>query len=117
MTRVPALWIFVALVAGLGLGLGLALVRPSALPAVLAVAQPVGDLWLRALRATILPLVVGLLFSGIVQMMAAARAGAMARRALGWFMAVLVGGSAMAGLVTPALLALFPIRKEPGRPC
>lgn len=114
MTRVPALWIFVALVAGLGLGLGLTLVRPSALPAVLAVAQPVGDLWLRALRATILPLVVGLLFSGIVQMMAAARAGVMARRALGWFMAVLVGGSAMAGLVTPALLAMFPIPQGAG---
>jgi hypothetical protein len=101
ITRVPALWIFLGLVGGLALGLGLAFAAPAALPPILAVAGPLGDLWLRALRATILPLVVALLFTGVVQTVAAARAGAMARRALAWFMVVLVGGSAMAGLFTP----------------
>jgi len=110
----PALWIFLGLVGGLAVGLGLAFAAPQSLPAVLAVAGPVGDVWLRALRATIMPLVVALLFTGVVQTVAAARAGAMARRALAWFMVVLVGGSAMAGLLTPQLLALVPIPQGAG---
>jgi Na+/H+-dicarboxylate symporter len=108
ITRVPTLWTFVGLVCGLGLGLLLAVRAPGALAPVLAVVEPVGDMWLRALRATIIPLVVSLLFMGVVQTVAAARAGAMARRALGWFYLILAGGSAMAWAVTPALLALIP---------
>jgi hypothetical protein len=53
----------------------------------------------------------------VVQTVAAARAGAMARRALAWFMVVLVGGSAMAGLFTPALLALVPIPRARAPRC
>lgn len=108
ITRVPTLWTFVGLIAGLGLGLLLTMSAPGALAPVLAVAEPLGDMWLRALRATIIPLVVSLLFMGMVQTVAAARAGAMARRALGWFYLILAGGSAMAAFVVPALLALIP---------
>ncbi|MFM9936086.1 MAG: dicarboxylate/amino acid:cation symporter [Novosphingobium sp.] len=105
----PAVWIFAGLVGGLGLGLALAFAAPTALLPLLAVAEPVGDMWLRALRATIIPLVVALLFTGVVQTVAAARAGAMARRALGWFFVVLAGGSAMAAAAVPALLQLIPL--------
>ena len=108
ITRVPTLWTFVGLIAGLGLGLLLTMRAPGALAPVLAVAEPLGDMWLRALRATIIPLVVSLLFIGMVHTVAAARAGAMARRALGWFYLILAGGSAMAAFVVPALLALIP---------
>jgi Na+/H+-dicarboxylate symporter len=108
ITRVPTLWTFVGLIAGLGLGLLLTMRAPGALAPLLAVAEPLGDMWLRALRATIIPLVVSLLFMGVVQTVAAARAGAMARRALGWFYLILAGGSAMAAFVVPALLALIP---------
>lgn len=108
ITRVPTLWTFVGLIAGLGLGLLLTMRAPGALAPALAVAEPLGDMWLRALRATIIPLVVSLLFMGMVQTVAAARAGAMARRALGWFYIILAGGSAMAAFVVPALLVLIP---------
>ena len=108
ITRVPTLWTFVGLIGGLGLGLLMAMRAPGALAPLLAVAEPVGDMWLRALRSTIIPLVVSLLFMGVVQTVAAARAGAMARRALGWFYILLAGGSAMAWVVVPALLALIP---------
>jgi proton glutamate symport protein len=102
-------WIFAALVGGLALGLSLAFLDPALLDPVLVVAQPVGTLWLNALRATIVPLVVSLLFSGIAQTVAAARAGALARRALLFFFAILAGGSAMAGLLIPAILSVFPM--------
>lgn len=108
ITKVPTLWTFVGLVSGLVLGLAMAMRAPGAMAPLLALAEPVGDMWLRALRATIIPLVVSLLFMGVVQTVAAARAGAMARRALGWFYLILAGGSAMAGFVVPALIAVIP---------
>jgi hypothetical protein len=56
--------------------------RAGAIEPVLAVAGPVGSLWLRALQMTIIPLVAALLVTGIARMVATARAGAMARRTL-----------------------------------
>ncbi|MCB2078280.1 MAG: cation:dicarboxylase symporter family transporter [Novosphingobium sp.] len=105
--RVPTVLTFAGLVAGLAIGLLLA--GTAFLDAMLAVAGPVGSLWLRALQMTILPLVAALLFTGIVQASAAARAGAMARRTLGLFALLLVGGGLFATLAMPALLNLAPI--------
>lgn len=105
--RVPAAWTFAGLAAGLLLGL--ALRGGPVLDPVLAVAGPVGTLWLRALQMTILPLVAALLFTGIVRTVAAASAGAMARRTLGWIASVLLSGAAMSALLMPALLTVFPI--------
>lgn len=102
-------WIFAALVGGLGLGLALAFFRPALLDPVLLVAQPIGTLWLNALRATIVPLVVSLLFTGIAQTVAAARAGALARRALLFFFTILATGSAMTALLVPGILSVFPM--------
>jgi len=105
--RVPAGWTFAGLAGGLFLGLVL---RGTAAEApVLAVAGPVGSLWLRALQMTILPLVAALLFTGVVQTVAAAQAGAIARRALALFAAVLTTGTVFAALVVPPLLDAFPI--------
>ncbi|WP_068071006.1 dicarboxylate/amino acid:cation symporter [Novosphingobium lentum] len=109
IAQVPAGWTLGALVAGLSIGLALAFAAPATLAPVLAVAGPVGALWLQALQATIVPLVAALLFTGIVQTVAAARAGALARRCLGWFFALLAGGAAMALIGTPMLIALVPI--------
>lgn len=102
-------WIFAALVGGLGLGLALAFFQPALLDPVLLVAQPIGTLWLNALRATIVPLVVSLLFTGIAQTVAAARAGALARRALLFFFTILATGSAMTALLVPGILSVFPM--------
>jgi Na+/H+-dicarboxylate symporter len=50
-----------------------------------------------------------LLVTGIARMVATARAGAMARRTLGWFLAVLARGTLLARVATPAVLEAFPI--------
>src|SRR6187401_2238526 len=105
--NLPTGWTFAALAAGLALGWLLAGGR--AIAPVVAVAEPVGTLWLRALQMTIIPLVAALLVTGIARMVATARAGAMARRTLAWFLAVLAGGTLLAAFATPALLELFPI--------
>ncbi|MEO0032627.1 MAG: hypothetical protein RIS94_2385 [Pseudomonadota bacterium] len=109
ITQIPAGWTFAGLATGLFGGLALAFSAPQALPAVLAVAGPVGDLWLHALQATIVPLVAALLFTGVVQTVATASAGTMARHSLGYFLAFLGFSAAMSLAVTPALLAWLPI--------
>lgn len=104
---VPAGWTLAALLGGLLLGL--ALHGSAALAPALSITAPLGTLWLRALQMTIVPLVVSLLFTGIVQTIAAASAGAMARRSLALFAVVLVMGGAMAALVMPLALKVWPV--------
>lgn len=114
IAQVPAGWTFAALAAGLGCGLMLAFAAPGALPGVLALADPAGQLWLHALQATMVPLVAALLFTGVVQTVAGAGAGTLARRALALFGAVLASGALMAFVVTPALLAVLPVPASAG---
>ena len=108
--RVPAVWTFAGLAAGLAAGLVLqntALLAPA-----MAVAAPVGALWLKALQMTILPLVTALLFLGVVRSVAAAAAGATARRTLTLFAVLLLTGAGVAVLLTPLLLRAMPIPAE-----
>ncbi|MPS71456.1 MAG: cation:dicarboxylase symporter family transporter [Novosphingobium sp.] len=105
--RVPGMLTLAGLVAGLVLGLVLA-GDPRAAP-VLGIAGPIGTLWLQGLQMTILPLVAGLLFSGIVETIAAAQAGALARRALGMIVGFLAFSAVLGAVAMPLLLDLFPI--------
>ncbi|KQM22078.1 dicarboxylate/amino acid:cation symporter [Novosphingobium sp. Leaf2] len=105
--RVPGVLTLVGLIAGLVLGLAIA-GHPLA-PKALAVAGPVGALWLQGLQMTILPLVAGLLFSGIVETVAIAKAGAMARRTLGIIIGFLAFSAVLGAVAMPGLLAAFPI--------
>ena len=105
--KVPAGLTFLGLALGLGAG-WLLRTTPAAAP-ILAVAGPVGKLWLQALTMTILPLVAGLLFTGVVETIAAARAGAMARRTLVLILGVLAASALIGGLLTPLLLQLSPV--------
>lgn len=109
--RIPAGWTLAGLAGGLALGLLLAgmKLQSAALHTALSIAEPIGSLWLRALQMTIVPLVAALLVVGIVQTVAAARAGIMARRTLGLFAALLFAGSLMAAIIMPLLLDSFPI--------
>eukprot|EP01037_Dinobryon_pediforme_P010513 gene10513-10581_t len=106
IAQVPAGWTFAALAIGLGGGLALAFAAPGAMPQVLAVAGPIGDLWLRALQATIVPLVAALIFTGVFQTVRTASAGGMARASLGWFLGVLCF-AALAALTVPTLLLML----------
>lgn len=105
--RVPAALTFAALVAGIVLGWLLS--ETAFAPRLAAVAGPIGKLWLQALTMTILPLVAALLFNGVTETVAAARAGAMARRTLGMIFGFLALSAILGGVLTPLLLRLFPV--------
>ena len=108
--KVPAALTFAGL--ALGFAVGIALKDGAALGPVLAVAEPMGNLWLRALQLTILPLVIGLVVTGISQTLAAAGGGHLARRAVGMFVMVLLAAGTMSALLVPGLLALFPVPEK-----
>lgn len=77
-------------------------------------ADVIGTLWLNGLRMTVVPLVVALLITGITQTAAAARAGKLALRAVLTMLGILWFSALMGALVTPQLLALFPMPQEAG---
>lgn len=105
--RLPVWWTFGGLMAGLMLGALLA--GSPAIGPILAVAEPLGTLWLRALQMTIIPLVAALLVIGIAQMAQAASAGRAARRMLLFIFGVLLMSGIATTVAMPALLAIFPI--------
>ncbi|MGB7409486.1 MAG: cation:dicarboxylase symporter family transporter [Pontixanthobacter sp.] len=105
--RLPVWWTFAGLIGGLLAG---ALLAESAIFDTLG--KPLallGQLWLRALQMTIIPLVAALLVLGISQMAQAARAGATARRMLAIIFAILLLSGVTTALFMPLLLDLFPI--------
>ena len=108
MPRVSPLLIFGGLALGFILGL-LANVSGAAVPPLLVtLIDTIGSLWLNALKMTIVPLVAALLFIGIVQAVAAARAGRLAGWSIAYFFAILWLGAVISALLTPLLLSWFP---------
>lgn len=98
--------ILLALVAGLVLGAALA--DQPYLEQVLAVADPVGGIWLDALRMTIVPLVFSLLVVGISSAAGTAAAGGTAGRALALFAVLLTASALFSALAVTGVLAIWP---------
>lgn len=101
-----------ALVAGLLLGVLARGLPPEAGAPWVEGATIAGQLWLNALKMTVIPLVVALLVTGIAQGAEAARAGRIAARTVAWIVAVctlsaMFGMAAMLGLVSA-----FPLPAE-----
>jgi Na+/H+-dicarboxylate symporter len=102
------------ILAALAVGLLLGIVTAGAgwVEGAIAFLEPVGGLWLDALRMTIVPLVVSLLITGIAASAEAARASRLAGRALVLFFAILWTSAIISALLTPFLLQLFPMPGE-----
>jgi len=105
--------ILLALVLGLGAGVAALLVGdPAWRGTSIAIAEPIGGVWLNALQMTIVPLVVALLVTGIAASAEAARASRLATRALVLFVVLLWTSAVAAALLTPLLLNVFPLPTE-----
>lgn len=104
----------VRILLALVLGLLVGAVGASAfdLSGVVAIADPVGGMWLDGLRMTIVPLVVALLVTGIASTASAAKAGGVAARTLGLILVLLWTSSALGWALSEALAALWPIPPE-----
>lgn len=101
--------VLIALVAGLALGL---LVSTSGNDALIGAArwiEPIGTLFINAIRMTVIPLVVGSLVAGIAAAPNPAALGKIGARAFGFFLATLFAAAIFAALVAPPFLAMLNI--------
>ena len=108
-------FVIVALVAGIGVGAFAQSTHATWLTGALEVIESLGQVWLNALRITVMPLVFSLLVTGIVSIADAAATGRIAGRALMVFGVLLAGATVYAILAGLGLLAIWPIDPEAGR--
>ncbi len=104
--------VLLALILGLGAG---AAAQAWGLPGGRGTADfisAIGQLWLNALRMTIIPLVFSLLVTGIASIADAARTGRLALRAMVLFGLFILGATLYAVAVSYGLLSLWPINPE-----
>ena len=101
--------ILLALAGGLLLGIAAAYIGGGWVDRSIAIAEPIGALWLNALRMTIIPLVVSLVITGIAASAEAARASRLAARAFVFFIVVLWISAALGAALTPLFLQLWPV--------
>jgi Na+/H+-dicarboxylate symporter len=99
----------ILLALGCGLLLGILSARSEFAASGIAIAEPVGALWLDALRMTIVPLLVSLLITGIAASLEAARAGRLMMRAVLLFLVILWLSAALGAMLLPAFLAIWPL--------
>lgn len=71
--------------------------------------EPLGSVWLSALRLTVLPLVFALLVTGVGTVNRNASGGRIAARSMGLFVALLCFSALVAAVLTPALLTVLPV--------
>ena len=104
-----------ALVAGLALGVGWTRLGLAGLIDAVTIADSIGGIWLDGLRMTIIPLVVSLLITGIAKTVDSARGDRVAMRSVVTFIALLWISTAMAALLIPTLLGIFPMPADAAR--
>ena len=107
-------FVIAALVAGVVVGAAAQNAQASAVVSGLGVIEALGQVWLNALRMTVIPLVFSLLVTGIVSIADAAATGRMAGRALLVFGVLLTSATVYAILAGLGLLQLWPIDPEAG---
>lgn len=99
--------VLLGLIGGLVVGFLVGAVAPPDWRSLVTWIEPVGTIWTRLLQMTVVPLVVSLLFGGVLA--GGAGIGRLGLRAVGLFLALLGAVATATLLVAPAVFALVPI--------
>ena len=103
--------VLAALVAGLTVGVLVSVTQQPSLLSMAAAVEPVGTLWVNAIRMTVVPLVVSLIVTGV----ASGSAGSAVRiggRAVAFFVILVAGAALLAAVAGPLLFALAPFEAD-----
>src|SRR5215211_1736252 len=101
--------VLIALVVGIGGGVAIASSgSPRLVRAAIAI-EPLGTLWINAIRMTVIPLVVGALIVGITSAPSARSIGRVGRGAIVFFIVTLFAAAAYAALLAPMLIDRIPL--------
>ena len=111
-TRRITWWALGALVLGLVVGAWLGRMSVSWLEPILAVLEPIGTLWINAVRMTIIPLVVSLLIVAVASSGSLRSMGRLGGSALTFFVATLGAVALYTALLAPALFSGLAIDPE-----
>lgn len=111
--RGPLAWsdstrVLVGLLLGLALGVVIAASGSATGQRLAAAVQPIGTLWVNAIRMTVIPLVVSLLVTGVASVADLRAVGQLGRRTIAVFGALLVGSAGASLIVATALFTQFP---------
>lgn len=101
--------VLVALALGMTLGVAISLTGHPALAGLVAVIEPLGTLWINAIRMTVVPLVVGSIIVGVTAAPDSRTIGRIGSRALLLFLALLTVGGIFAAIVAPPLMRFIPL--------
>ena len=101
--------ILLALIGGFCFGALLPGIGSAPLLRVADAIDPLGALWLNALRMTVLPLVFALLITGVATVNESASGGRVAARSVGLFVLLLSAAAVTGAILTPLILGAFPV--------
>jgi len=101
--------VLLALVIGLLAGIFAASLGDGVREPLIQTTTVVGNLWLNALKMTVIPLIVALLVTGIAQTAKASRGGRIAGRSLAVFAIIYIASAILGTLLAPFLMDLFPL--------
>ena len=101
--------VLIALVGGLGLGLVISSTGNPVLVTAARWIEPLGTLFINAIRMTVIPLVVGSLIAGIAAAPNPSALGKVGARAVVFFVVTLFAGAIVAAIVAPPFLARFTV--------
>ena len=101
--------VLVALGAGLVLGIAVSATGDSRLLSAVSFLQPIGLLWVNAIRMTVVPLVFSLLIVGVASAADAATVGRLGARTFGLFLAFLICSAVLTALFAPPIFSLLHI--------
>ena len=101
--------VLLALVAGIALGLALSAMHVPYASTMIAVVEPVGTLFINAVRMTVIPLVFSLLVAGVASAGDPSAIGRLGGRALLVFVCLLTLAGIGAALIAPPVLSRIPI--------
>jgi proton glutamate symport protein len=109
MLKWVSLFTVLALAAGVAVGAAIGASGDAGLAGVAREVEYIGELWLNALRMTVVPLVFSLMVTGIASVADAAATGRLAARSLFVIAILLVTATVYACLVLPLAYAIWPV--------
>ena len=101
--------VLIGLTTGLAVGIAISLTDGGPLASIPGFVEPVGALWVNAIRMTVVPLVMSLLIVTIAGESKSRATAVLGARTMALFAVMVTASSAFTALLAPPLLSLFPI--------
>lgn len=107
--------ILLGLALGLIGGIGFSLLEASSASALPSIIEPIGTLWVNAIRMTVIPLLMALMITAIAGQETTGIVAELGGKTMGLFIAMIVASSFFVFLVAPPLIAMLSIDPEASR--